>query len=895
MTPQTAPGSKRRVPELLAPAGSPAAFRAAIAAGADAVYLSGKKFGARKFAENFDERELKDAVAAAHSRGVRVYVTVNTLIHDRELAGVSEYLIRLYSWGVDAVLVQDTGLAALARRIVPDLPLHASTQMTVHTAAGVRWAAEQGFSRVVLARELTLGQVCRIAEMTRDTGAGLEIFAHGALCYAYSGQCLLSSYIGGRSGNRGMCAQPCRKKYLLVTAKTDNFGRPLRPARRSLSCNYLLSPRDLCTYEHLAEIVGSPVVSLKIEGRMKSPGYVATIVSIYRRALDALAVGGWSPDCGDQHDLLLAFNRGFTPGYLFGSRGPDLMGRDAPGNRGIAIGTVSAYDAKTRTVTMKTVGPLVPETGDGLLISAPGHGDSESGFSLNNPPAPGKGGKISFTVPRPVPSGALVYLTSSRKLDSRVRQIIARPDPSLRHPVPLDICAAVGSNGTLALQGTVRNARGKEVVFRIAPEPLLVPARSNPLTPQELEQRLRKTGGTQFMVRNLELRYGGGMFAPPAAINAIRRDLLNLAEEQLISSCIPRGGDVEAAERERILSAGTLCQPGKRENGPLMGAALRLAVIVDSPDAAREAAENGCDILWYESAPARACGGGGIPDKRVLESRIEGILDHCVPAGVRLEMKLPRVTGDDDLAALIRSLPGLIGRGLAGIMVDNPGPAMVIRNEFPGLRISGSPGLNVFNHHTSGLLAEWLDLLVLSPEVSSGEIRVLTAAARSCGQATDFALIVQGSGEAMVSADDLLGNLAPEVVQEKTGTEKTFAGIEDSTGRIFPVHTDAGCRTHVLNAVETCLLDHLPVIHESGVNVVAIDARFRPPAYAGRMTRIYREAIGTAGRKGAKTEARLAALKDEARALSLGGITAGHFLRGLDEQESGTSKKEQHS
>ncbi|HXX55677.1 MAG TPA: peptidase U32 family protein, partial [Methanoregula sp.] len=282
MIPLTSPGSIKRIPELLAPAGSPAAFRAAVAAGADAVYLSGKKFGARKFAENFDEHELKDAVAAAHSRGVRVYVTVNTLIHDRELAGVSEYLIRLYSWGVDAVLIQDTGLAAIARRIVPDLPLHASTQMTIHTAAGVRWAAEQGFSRVVLARELTLGQVRQISERTADTGAGLEIFAHGALCYAYSGQCLLSSYIGGRSGNRGMCAQPCRREYVLVTGKTDEFGRPVRAGQRPLSCRYLLSPRDLCTYERLAEIVNSPVASLKIEGRMKSPGYVATIVSIYR-------------------------------------------------------------------------------------------------------------------------------------------------------------------------------------------------------------------------------------------------------------------------------------------------------------------------------------------------------------------------------------------------------------------------------------------------------------------------------------------------------------------------------------------------------------------------------------------------------------------------------------
>ena len=217
---------ENRLPEPLSPAGSPEAFRAAVAAGADAVYLSGKRFGARKSAANFTDAELEEAVTYAHCRDIRVYVTINTLIHDRELADVGDYLIRLYSIGVDAVLVQDIGVVALAREIVPSLPLHASTQMTIHSTAGVKWAAEQGFSRVVLARELTLEEITRIARETADSGIGLEVFAHGALCYCYSGQCLLSSVIGGRSGNRGMCAQPCRKPYTLMTGDTDEYGRP---------------------------------------------------------------------------------------------------------------------------------------------------------------------------------------------------------------------------------------------------------------------------------------------------------------------------------------------------------------------------------------------------------------------------------------------------------------------------------------------------------------------------------------------------------------------------------------------------------------------------------------------------------------------------------------------
>ena len=303
---------KTALPELLAPAGSPESLRAAIAAGADAVYLSGKRFGARRYAANFSDEEIKEGIRLAHACGVRIYITVNTLIHDRELRGVAEYLVWLYAAGVDAVLVQDTGVASLAREIVPDLTIHASTQMTIHNAEGVLWAAEQGFSRVVLARELPLDEIRRIAVKTHKTGVGLEVFAHGALCYSYSGQCLLSSAIGGRSGNRGMCAQPCRKPYTLVTGDHDEYGRPERLRDMETPGNYLLSPKDLCTYRYLPELVKAPVVSLKIEGRMKSPEYVAIVVSTYRRALDAIAAGDWRPGPEAERDLLLAFNRGFT-------------------------------------------------------------------------------------------------------------------------------------------------------------------------------------------------------------------------------------------------------------------------------------------------------------------------------------------------------------------------------------------------------------------------------------------------------------------------------------------------------------------------------------------------------------------------------------------------------
>ncbi|HRT17937.1 MAG TPA: peptidase U32 family protein, partial [Methanothrix sp.] len=229
-----------RIPELLAPAGSMASLQAAVAAGADAVYLSGRRFGARKFAENFDDSALAHAIDYAHLRGVRVYVTVNTLIRNDELCDAASYLLRLYEMGADAVLIQDLGLARLAQAI-PGLKRHASTQMTIHNLPGLLWAEGAGFSRAVLAREVSLAEIRQMkransrkkergeggAGVGKEAKTGIEVFVHGALCYSYSGQCLLSSAIGGRSGNRGMCAQPCRKPYVLVKGGRDEFGRPV--------------------------------------------------------------------------------------------------------------------------------------------------------------------------------------------------------------------------------------------------------------------------------------------------------------------------------------------------------------------------------------------------------------------------------------------------------------------------------------------------------------------------------------------------------------------------------------------------------------------------------------------------------------------------------------------
>jgi U32 family peptidase len=875
--------AKKILPELLAPAGSPEAFRAAIAAGADAVYLSGKRFGARKFALNFSDAEIEESVSFAHARGVRVYVTVNTLIHDREIAGTMDYLIWLYSIGVDAVLIQDIGIAALAREMIPGLVIHASTQMTIHNTEGVRWAAEQGFARVVLARELTLAEVERIARDTAATGVGLEVFAHGALCYGYSGQCLLSSVIGGRSGNRGMCAQPCRKPYTLVTATTDAYGRPEKIRELPSHGQYLLSPKDLCTYRHLPALVASSITSLKIEGRMKSPEYVAVVVAAYRRALDTIAAGDQTPHPDEMDNLLLAFNRGFTEGYLFGDRHRSLMGRDAPDNRGLYLGRVTRYDTKAGIAAIRAVSDRRLKPGDGLFFSDPEKQEAQFGFSLNTVPVITKG-EILVAVPQPVSPGTQVSITSSVDLTAAARQVINHPSSALRHPVPLSLAIQVDGNGRMALQARIKTGDGREISISHAPDITLVPAQSRPLTAEMMEQQMRKSGGTPFVIEPVTMQYPGNRFAPLSELNRARREFLTLAESALIAASRPSAEQVDRAKSRWQEKAGDYpvtipVSPPEKSTLP-----LHLAVYVDSPDAVQKAVESGCDRVYFEPyypvAKTASCCSQAVPEG--IEEQMRTAIGLCRAHSLPLIWKFPRITRTSFTDTVLPAVPLITGMGIAGIMVENPGMIDALRKIAPPFNISGSTGLNVFNHATAGKLSPRCPLLTLSPELTWEECRFLVSAAHMQEPETAFALMVQGVSEAIITDDC---PLEPHMHCKGTaaGQKESFYGIRDATGHLFPVRMDSECRAHIGNSAELCLIDYLPEIREIGISEVVIDARGRTGAYIAEMTRIYRIAISTIATRTPGAKKQLQTLKDRIKKISMGEITAGHFLRGLRE------------
>jgi len=826
-----------RLPELLAPAGSPAALKAAVAAGADAVYLSGKRFGARKFSANFTESELKWAVDYSHLRGVKVYVTANTLIREDELPDLARYLLWVYAIGTDALLVQDLGAASLAREMVPELDLHASTQMTLHNRDGVAWAARMGFKRVVLSREVSLEEVAAM----KGLGIGLEVFIHGALCYCYSGQCLLSSAIGGRSGNRGMCAQPCRKPYVLLQGNKDAYGRPIELKATGRKDRYLLSTRDLAVYRHLDRIVHSPVESLKIEGRMKSPEYVSIVTRIYRRALDEISSGSWRPSEEDMQELALAFNREFTAGHLMSSR--DIMGREMSDNRGAFIGTVSSYDSRRHEALLRLAGPLTPQQGDGLVIISPGE---ELGMVVQKTPP--HDALLRLRTPEDVRPGAKVFLTSSAALSRKAESIMSE---EMRIPVDLRV---LWEEGVPVLQSAADGPWGAAHAEARA-DFRMEQAMSRPLSAEQIRAHLIRTGGTPFVIRRLEMSYPGNLFAPPRALNQLRRLILARLEEAILDKGRPMPETILAA-RERLegldLQARAFIPPK----------AASLAVYADSLDTVRGALRGGCRRIYLEPD----VGSGKDRGQKVLQM-LQEARELCPEA--ELIWKWPRITKDGFFGW---ARPLLAEAAVDGLMVENLGAAEAARATRPGLKLIGAAGLNVWNHLSVWELEPIFQRLTLSPELSLDQLADLISGSRPRA-VPQLELMVQGNLEVVVAEDCLLG---------PGGDEDVSRGLQDFK-RVFPVRADDDGRTHIFNSAETCLVDHMPRIFQLGLDV-ALDARGRTELYAQKMAEIYQQATGLTQKGGGNLEKDLQALKERARAISLGGITRGHFLKGLKEE-----------
>ena len=508
-------------PELLAPAGDWECARAAVENGADAIFFGLDRFNARMRGKNFTEADLPDLMAYLHSRGVRGYVTFNTLVFSHELEDAESFLRSIINSGVDAAIVQDVGICRLIRQLSPDFPIHASTQMSVTSEAGIHFAEELGSSVVVLARECSLKEIASIKEKTLAKGLDmpLEIFVHGALCVAYSGQCLTSESLGGRSANRGECAQACRLPYELYSdGKQIDLGN-----RR-----YLLSPQDLAGLDAMDGIIDAGVASLKIEGRLKAPEYVAGVTGVYRKALDA----AWSRRHGEtqspntdteqgRYALEMTFSRGLTTGWLNGIDNQALVHARFGKKRGLKLGIIDRLERDG--VWLQLDGPL--KAGDGCVFDR-GHPDErEEGGRIISIDTKGNLSFVRF-LPRSidwkrVAPGNVLYKTSDPALDKALRQSFAGEKPNHKRPVTATVAGKVGQPLTFSLQ----DEEGR--VAQVQSEQNLEQAQSKPLSTETLKKQLGRLGSTALYLDSLDNQLTGDCMLPVSALNQLRRNAVD--------------------------------------------------------------------------------------------------------------------------------------------------------------------------------------------------------------------------------------------------------------------------------------------------------------------------------------------------------------------------------
>lgn len=510
-------GEKMKKRELLAPAGSYDALVAAVQGGADAVYLSGKSFGARKFASNFDLEEMEVAVRYCHIRNVKVYVTVNILVKDAEIEALINYIGKLYTIDVDAVIVQDIGVLKLIKSHYPDFECHGSTQMTLHNIDDVRVAQSLGLKRVVLARELSVGEIQHIID---QTGVEVEAFVHGALCISYSGQCLMSSMIGGRSGNRGRCAQACRKQYDLVTYDEKDG------IQETLKKGYLLSPKDLSAASEIDKILESGIYSYKIEGRMKGPEYTYQVVSTYRKMIDAFNDDHMSQEILSEsmEALSKVFNREFTKGLLLGDQQKNRMSTDTPSNKGYYVGEVVTYNEKRQQLSLRLAEEL--SVGDDVQIRREGKsvgarvehvfiGDDKEKIGF-------QGQLIRIPFKHKAFSGEKIYKTYDKVLASEIHQWLDKE--RLKFGVDVKVTLIEGK----PLELTVEDERGNSVC--VTGERLVEKAMKVALSEDRIKEQINKIGDTPFYVKTCVITSDEGVTLPIKEINRVRREALEVLQ-----------------------------------------------------------------------------------------------------------------------------------------------------------------------------------------------------------------------------------------------------------------------------------------------------------------------------------------------------------------------------
>jgi len=779
-------------PELLAPAGDFDCLRAAVANGADAVYFGLPRFNARLRADNFTDAQLPEIVRFAHAHAVKAYVAFNTLVFTGELEAAADQLRLCHDAGVDALIVQDLGLVRLAREAAPGLPIHASTQMTITSPEGVRFARDLGVERVVLARELSLRELRKF-----DGTLPLEVFVHGALCVAYSGQCLTSESLGLRSANRGECAQACRMPYELVV---DGAVRDLGDRR------YLLSPQDLAAAREIPELLRLGVRSFKIEGRLKSPEYVAAVCAVYRKALDAALADAEVPaDPSDQYALEMTFSRGFYSGWFHGVNHQKLVSARFGKKRGPLAGRVRSV-ARDAVELDRLEIPLRP--GDGIVFDTGGDTNAEQGGRIFRV----EGNRISFGRSQidlsGVRAGDRVWKTSDPALDAALRRTFSgRIDP-VRRPLRCEVRGRAGEPMRIAI--TPLDAPAAPTFEAESSLPLDT-ARNRPLTDAALREHLDRFGDRPWRIEVLANRLEGPVLLPIAELNRIRRALalqLDHLDSRAPASVRP--------VLDRMI--GTL---RTERHAPPSDAPAHLSVLCRTMEQLAVARDLGVGTLYAD-----------FEDIRRYRDAVE--LVRSVPAPGAIFLATPRIqkAGEQGFFKLIENARP------DGVLVRNPGA--IAHFAATGLACVGDFSLNVANPLSAAVLRErGLERLTISYDLNAAQVLDLLAAAPpDWFELTLHQHMPMFHMEHCVFAAFL-----------SDGTDHTNCGrpcdqhrvhLRDRVGVEHPLRADVGCRNTLFNAVAQTGALHYAAFRAAGLTRFRVELLEESGPETGAVLQAYR-------------------------------------------------------
>jgi putative protease len=845
----------RARPELLAPAGDWEALRAAVANGADAVYFGLSQFNARARAANFTLDELPEVVRFLHARNVRGFVTLNTLIFPDELPEAAKFVAAVADAGADAVIVQDLGLVRLIRRIAPTLPVHASTQMTLTEPRGIAFARRLGVERVVLARELSLDDVRKV---TGQTDVPVEVFVHGALCVAYSGQCLTSEALGGRSANRGQCAQACRLPYELIVD-----GAPRDLGDRA----YLLSPQDLAAYHLIEPLVDAGVVSFKVEGRLKGGPYVAATTQTYRKAIDAALAGrDFRPSRREELDLAQTFSRGFTPGFLEGVDHQKLVRGRFPKSRGVRVGKVVGFaKGAVRVELAEPVEDLV-KPGDGVVFDLGKPEEKEPGGRVwavqraqAQPPRRlglagpivelrFESGAVDLTQ---VPTGCDVWKTDDPALRKKLEQTYSQDAPARRAPVTAAVAGRAGGPLTL----TLADPDGRAAVTAW-PGPLEL-ARKRPTTADELRDQLARLGETPFELAGLTADLPDPVLVPRSVLNDLRRRAAaELAGRRAEARRHPVA-EPDALEKMRAeLPVGARSvSEGLTHTLAHASGSERLTVLVRNLD------QLDAVLAWVPPGdlPRPATVYCDFEDLRRYKDAVPRAKAAGVPVGLAT-LRIWKPGEDGSQAPIVRAEPDVV-------LVRNLASLDYFKEALPHAALVGDFSLNVANELTAGLLVrEGLSRLVPSFDLNWEQ----------------FQALVRNSGplwyEAVIHQHMPMFHMEHCVFAAFLSTGKDFRDcgrpcdrhrveLRDRVGALFPVLPDTGCRNTIFNSVAQSAAEYVGRMRDLGVRRFRMDLLRETPGQVGPLLDRYARVV--AGLDDGRTAWR------ELRALSQLGVTRG--------------------